>query len=242
MLVRHQFGDAKVWIASVEEALLLPARSGLSADERARADRFRRPEDRDRSLAARALLRHVLSCCVSGRIAPDAWRFDIGRFGKPGVAAGLPPIAFNLSHAGPCIALATNDTHPVGIDLECLDPDPRSAIVWDSLTAGEVMAISALPDDARWPAFLRVWTAKEAAAKATGLGAAIAFDDLEVDAGPPPIMTIRSAGRIQCWPLAQMIYRTVRCAGTRFAMSLATSQIQDHDQALSDMTGLTGFV
>jgi phosphopantetheinyl transferase len=156
----------------------------LAPEELAHAETFRQPADRARYRAARMLLRHALSKAVDGAIAPVEWRYRAGPNGKPMLAAGFPAIAFNISHSDGCVAVAVSRDGPVGIDLECVAPDLRSSIVEDVLTRAERDSLSRLPAEAQWHRFMRIWTAKEACAKALGLGLGVDFRRMEVRFDP----------------------------------------------------------
>ena len=106
---------------------------------------------------------------VSEQTAPRALP---GPGGDPRVAAFLKEHVFSIAHAGG-LAVATAAPHPIGIDVEPLGP--LAAGVADKfLTAAERAGVPA----SEW---LALWTAKEAAAKALGLGFGVGdFTRLEV--------------------------------------------------------------
>lgn len=135
----------------------------VSADERARADRFVRPVLRQRYLAAHAWLREHLGP-LAGR-PPLALAFDLGPFGKPALA-GVP---FNLSHSDGLAAIATAPSGEIGVDLEVLAPmDDAGALAAHHFTREEQTELAAAADPTE--AFLLGWTRKEACMKAAGCG------------------------------------------------------------------------
>jgi 4'-phosphopantetheinyl transferase len=150
---------------NVADDVLDALASLLTIAERARADRYRFPDDRRRSIVARAAMRHFL-----GRyLGTDAATLiiDEEEFGKP-VLRGRE-IEFNASHSGDLVALAFARETPVGVDVE------RRRQVRDALAlarryfSAEELAIverAADPGDA----FFSIWTAKEAIVKASGKG------------------------------------------------------------------------
>jgi 4'-phosphopantetheinyl transferase len=148
---------------------LSTAETWLSEDERDRARRFRQPRDRDRFVRGRGFLRrslaHRLGC------DPGSLALGTGPGGKPCLPRPAP--AFNLSHSGGLAALAVSALHEVGIDIECLAPQPALAGDLSGLIAAcfrpdEAAAIRAAPDPRQ--TFLRFWTGKEARMKLTGEG------------------------------------------------------------------------
>lgn len=98
--------------------------------------------------------------------------------GKPGFA-GIPPglhLGFASRDHVNLVALAR---HPIGIDLE--RPLPPSNIPWNILRADEADALQALPVKDQAPAFARLWSAKEAALKASGEGLMQAPETIRIE-------------------------------------------------------------
>lgn len=189
-------GEVHVWWIALGE-VAAEALAVLTSEELARAARFRREPDRDRWMAARAALRHILAG-YTGLVAAELV-FRQGRSGKPeldratsasgqdrsavvGNAALSPddpvcdvhppsaPICFNLSHAGERAALAIA-LREVGIDLEPIDPDLNlGPLIAAGCTPAEAARLLALPASRRVEAFLSLWTLKEAYLKGIGAG------------------------------------------------------------------------
>jgi 4'-phosphopantetheinyl transferase len=143
----------------------------LGIDERARAQGFRRPEDKIRYVQMRAALRRVLG----ERLAchPHTLRFEQNAFGKPHLAQRRGP-AFNLAHAGAFGLLAVSDALEVGVDIEYCD----ASLADDDIAgiAGQMFSdreskqwqqdrVGMTPDD-----FFAHWVGKEAGLKALGVG------------------------------------------------------------------------
>ena len=139
-------------------------------------------------------LRHTLSKAVGNEIAPAEWRYRDGPNGKPMLAAGFPAIEFNISHSDGCVAVAVSKDGPVGIDLECVASDLRSEIVEDVLTAAERDGLLQLSAEEKWRRFMRIWTAKEACAKALGLGLGLDFRRMEVAFDPLRVRMLGDLG------------------------------------------------
>ena len=71
----------------------------LTADERARAERFYFQKHREHFIVGRGLLRHILSRYLEKE--PDQLRFCYNSYGKPALIeeAGAEGLCFNLSHS-----------------------------------------------------------------------------------------------------------------------------------------------
>jgi 4'-phosphopantetheinyl transferase len=137
----------------------------LTIPERARADRYRFPDDRRRSIVARAATRRFLGRYLNADTA--SLIIDEEEFGKPVLRER--EVEFNASHSGELVALAFAKRTPVGIDVE------RRRQLTDTLalarryfSAEEVAIVERAADEN--DAFFTIWTAKEAIVKASGKG------------------------------------------------------------------------
>jgi 4'-phosphopantetheinyl transferase len=173
----------------------------LDAGERARAARFAFERDRGRFVAGRAALRAVLAGYLGAD--PAALAFTLGPHGKPALLGG-PTFSFSNSQGRALCAVGRG--REVGVDLEALRPVPDAAgIARSVLTAEEQAAWQAAGGGDR--AFLRLWTRKEAALKALGLGLAAldgalppapspALHDLEVGGGYLAALAVLPEGEL----------------------------------------------
>jgi len=147
------------------------AASMLSRQERSRAARYRRTEDRRRFVVAHGLVRIVLGLYLA--IAPDELVFTEGPRGKPTVSDPPRPLSYSLSHSGRRALLAVSDGAEVGVDVECASgfrfPD-AALLAARSLAAEELEALARVRPNGRPRAVLQAWTRKEAALKARGDG------------------------------------------------------------------------
>lgn len=145
----------------------------LTAEEAAAADRLRDARDRLASVASKALVRLGLAA-VTGRAAAGIVLARDAR-GKP-LLPEAPGVQFSVSHTRGLVALALHD-QAIGCDAEPVDRVvPPDAI--EVLAAEEIFALRGLQAGAvRDLAFLRLWTVKEAYAKAKGFGLAVAPSD-----------------------------------------------------------------
>lgn len=201
-------GEVHVWQTALDlgEVALARHLAVLSADEGARADRFRFGHDRAAFAAARAWLRTVLAAYLGAE--PAGLRFGYGPDGKPDLGPHGTPVRFNLSHSGGRAALAVATGREVGIDIEAIRPvDPD--IAGRFFAPGEIRTWSALTPGERLAAFFRCWARKEAYLKALGTGlGTTALDSFEVSLAPgdpPAVLAVdgdpRAAAR---WQVAEI--------------------------------------
>jgi len=176
-------GEVHAWRIDLDAA---GARDGLetaalSADERARAERFHFARDRRRFLRGRAALRHLLA----GYAGLEACALVIvpGTHGKPGLpGTGLE---FNLSHSGGCAVLAVTRGRRVGVDVERIQAERATLSVARRFFApAEAAAVATAAPADRAMTFFRCWTRKEAYVKARGEGLSLPLDRFEVPLGP----------------------------------------------------------
>jgi 4'-phosphopantetheinyl transferase len=157
----------------------------LSEEERAKADRFMFPHDRDCYVAAHALLRATLSDYFAR--PPQDWTFVTGAWGKPRVDAndGSGRLSFNLSHTRGWVAVAVALDREVGVDVERIAPARADEEVARQLFApAEFADFQQKPEAGRADAFFDYWTLKEAYIKAVGLGVALPLKDFAFTRDP----------------------------------------------------------
>ncbi len=177
-------GQVHVWRAElgVGEGELQSLAGALSADERARAERFYFERDRRHFVAARGVLRWLLAAYLDWE--PQAVRFEYGPYGKPALARPERGLCFNLSHSHGLALFAFCRGHQVGVDLEKMRPDVDGlALAERFFSRREVAALRALPARERRPAFWRGWTRKEAYLKGRGDGLALPLHGFSVSLG-----------------------------------------------------------
>jgi len=97
--------------------------------------------------------------------------------GKPYVA----DLGLSSSHSQDTVALAFSTGFAVGIDLEVVQRSFEfESVVLDHFSRGEQRILGAIPEHERQDAFYRCWTAKEACAKAYGVGIGLSLNRFEV--------------------------------------------------------------
>ena len=163
-----------VWGFSLEGSLSFVerCRAWLSGDERGRAARFIRPQDRVRFVLAHGGLRAVLSRYLG--IGPDAVGMNRNEAGKPSLARirnDQPTISFNMSHAHGRVLIAISTVQEIGVDLERVRSDVEvEKLSQRYFSPSEHATIMQLTQEQRAAGFFRYWVAKEAVLKAQGVG------------------------------------------------------------------------
>lgn len=174
-------GSCDVW--SVSLAPSAPALDALvqvlSVPERERAAAFLLPAPRQQFIVARAALRILLGRYLG--TGPSTDEFIHNPYGKPALARAQG-LHFNVSHAGQWVLIAVSCDCEVGVDVERhrpendLDALARSVLCaedlahWRTVAAGEQATV-----------FYRIWTCKEAIAKAIGCGMSMDFRSIRLD-------------------------------------------------------------
>jgi len=161
----------------------------LHDDECRRAGRFRLARDRRRYVAARGMLRQLLSARLGTH--PRAVEFSYGAHGKPCLAPGSAAgdLRFNVSHTGDFALFAFSRGREVGVDVEAVLPmRDADAVARHYFSRSEFRAYRALEPGAREAGFFTCWTRKEAYLKALGGGLQSALSEFDV----PPGWSLRS--------------------------------------------------
>jgi 4'-phosphopantetheinyl transferase len=201
----------------------------LSADELARAERFRFRKDADRYTVARGLLRTILGQYLCR--PPEQLRFRYGAMGKPELAAdgGAFDPRFNLAHSRDLAVYAVTRGRRVGIDIEYIRAERADLRIAERFfSTREIAQLRALPLHAQREAFFACWTRKEAYLKAKGDGLALGLDRFDVSLAPGEpaalLATRDDASEAGRWSLCDLFPR----AG--YASALA---VEGHDWRLS---------
>ena len=186
--------EVLVWTFDLDEIDSVASAGVLAADERARAARFRFDIHRNRFIAGRALLRHVLAELTG--TPPETIEFVYGEHGKPAIKAG--GLHFNLSHAENRAIIGVTQAGPVGVDIERMKPDrARPEIAGRFFAPQETQALAGLSGDVYANAFFQIWSRKEAVLKAvgTGIGGGLSSFSVPSDELPAPV----HIPTLDCW-------------------------------------------
>jgi phosphopantetheinyl transferase len=143
-------------------------RSTLDDADRGRYSHIQTERSATAFLVTRAIVRTVLGHLLGfpGRNV----ELLTSERGKPSLAlSSVLPLYFNTSHSEPRAVVALSRVGDVGVDVEDIGTiDER--VVRRSLSSDEFERLAAMDLDERRRAFFRLWTIKEACAKATGVG------------------------------------------------------------------------
>jgi 4'-phosphopantetheinyl transferase len=158
-------------------------RSMLDQDELDRADRYHFAVDRNIYTAAHALARLMLSEATG--LSTDVWRYTVGQFGKPALAADLSKwnLHHNISHTRGLAACAIA-THDIGIDVERSDQTIDPGIARDYFAPEEIRILNSAAQSQKHSLFFRFWSLKEAFIKATGEGLSRPLDSFSFSFEP----------------------------------------------------------
>jgi 4'-phosphopantetheinyl transferase len=173
----------------------------LSEDERTRALRFRRHEDRVRSVATRAALRRLLARRVMRR--PEKLDFIVNQHGKPRLSEDLG-IEFNVSHTACFALIALSASGQIGVDIEWrdrqIDTESLGAYVFTPLERRSALRMGGKAED-----FIERWVAKESVLKALGLGISEHLQAVSILAGAGEGYEITHShpewADIKAWPI-----------------------------------------
>lgn len=201
-------GDVHVWLAELEqpEGTLQHLRRFLADDELSRAQRFYFERDRRHFIAARGVLRALLSTYL--HMPPAAVQFTYGPRGKPALAAAhaAERLFFNLSHSHELALYAVTHEREIGVDIEWMRPlDDAESIATHFFSAREQAALRSLPAHLKHQGFFNCWTRKEAYIKATGEGLSQPLDAFDVSLVPGESARLLSVlgkpGEVERWSL-----------------------------------------
>lgn len=143
----------------------------LSEDEKERAGKFTRKEDKYQYIIRHGALRQILSCYVD--INEKHLKFTYGKQGKPFLDGkhNMPGIHFNLSVSGPLALIAVTVSKSIGVDIERIRPGiDHLGIARLYFSADENSDLQKMDESRGLAAFYKMWTIKEACAKALGTG------------------------------------------------------------------------
>ena len=164
------YRDLHLWLAWLDEET--PARYWeiLSKDEHARAMRLCKPQDSQRFIKARGILRSILGRYL--KRDPGKLVFSYGVHGKPALKGYSPKeLSFNLSHSRGLAAYVIASGLDVGVDIEEVHPlGNLDGMATNFLSTVEQDVLRTVPPAMKLISFFTLWTCKEAVLKADGAG------------------------------------------------------------------------
>ena len=192
---------AVVWWADLNASGATLGERWLDEAERGRADRYRFEDDRARFVLGSALARLAAGAVLGLPAAEVPLERRCERCGEPHgrlriAARGAPDVS--VTHAGALVGVALCAGGRIGLDVEPV-PGRGLDVLTDlrhAFAPGELDALRRLDEPDRLRAGLRLWTRKEAALKAAGLGLAVPPQYVEVSAPHRPAAVV-------AWPLPE---------------------------------------
>jgi 4'-phosphopantetheinyl transferase len=166
-----------------------------------------RKSPQQRRAAANAALRQVLAAYLG--TTPQQIELASGEHGKPQLAGGV--LEFNLSHSGEIALVALSAEHPVGVDVEQVQPNrDLLAVAERALSAEDVEAVRVAAPAERALVFHQHWARHEARLKCLGVGifressfdtAAVKAWDLDLGPGYAGAVAIEAdeLPPLRCW-------------------------------------------
>ena len=182
--VANKSEEVHLWKASLDVGIfeLLSFVRVLSDDEQDRANRFYLQKHKNHFVAARGILRHILSRYLMAD--PGQLRFKYGPHGKPALDhTGVlgTNLRFNISHSKGLLLVVVSVERELGIDLEQIQPAlVTKEIVTEVFSEQEQTRFCSVQPAIQPKMFFEVWTRKEAYLKARGIGLSVPLNQLEV--------------------------------------------------------------
>jgi 4'-phosphopantetheinyl transferase len=189
-------GATCVVAVSMPGSVELPAAMAaqLKAYELARADRRRISADRNPYIVAHYLLARIVGAATGLGTASWAFEPDI-EGGKPRLLAEGQDLHASLSHTRGAVAVAISRITDVGVDIEAIKPIRElNDIAGHVLTDRERHAVFGSADPTEM--FTRLWTRKEAVAKAFGIGIRAPFHKIDALDTTAPLLPPELPGAI----------------------------------------------
>jgi len=175
-------GQVQLWWASLDlsDSEIDRLRGMLTQEELDRAERFRVTAAARRFIGSRAALRMILGRATG--VEPVDVVFLFGQHGKPRLPEGR--LFFNASDSGDNVVVALTSAE-VGIDIELERiVGRRDGLARRVCTDNELEMLARAPERERDALLLRLWTCKEAALKAVGIGLSGGARNIETEISP----------------------------------------------------------
>jgi len=151
------------------------------------------------AFAIRRAARRIILARYLG-IDPKDVRISDARFGKPELHGPMAGLHFNASHSKGRGILAVTRRFPVGADVERLRPIDTIALAGRVLSPSERTEFDEAETEDREAGIFRIWTAKEALVKGTGIGLNLSdfpLISLPIASAPAVWRSVQFSGRMQ---------------------------------------------
>ena len=178
-----QCDEVHVWRCSLTlpATQLLILEETLSRDELIRGAKYYFKQDRQHFIAARGILRNILSHYL--HVNPAEIEFSYTPHGKPFLSHLIDGkgLSFNLSHSHDLALFAYTFNRKIGVDVEYI----QNNFEWRDIaerffSSEEKSALQSISENVRYKEFYTYWTRKEAFLKSIGVGLAVDPKDLNV--------------------------------------------------------------
>jgi 4'-phosphopantetheinyl transferase len=225
--LHHVFGDVSPEIFRTLEPLLI-------ASELQRAVRLRRPEDRRRAVAARALTRLIAATYL--RNSPGRILLCFDSYNKPYIREPKTNLRFNMSHSRDEILWGFSTDREIGVDLEVVRPIPEYQLIADEfMSVDEKKMFQSMRAEEKAALFLSWWTQKEACVKASGRGLSLPTSCFSV-----PIVCGTTQSRVvvakHTWELAG--FKIGNSTAGAFAVSDLLSHVRARTFNINDLASI----
>jgi 4'-phosphopantetheinyl transferase len=155
----------------------------LSADEQAKALRYKFDKDRYRSIICRAFLRLLLGRYLP--LDPKTLLIHHSSYGKPyhrSVESG-ETISFNVSHSAELAIFGFSLSQRIGIDIEYTEKKINALeIAQQFFSEDEVLSLNNTPKRYQLIEFYKYWSLKEAYLKGIGIGLSDSMNEFSIQA------------------------------------------------------------
>jgi 4'-phosphopantetheinyl transferase len=226
-------GDVQVYVISITQYLHNLSRffEILSREEKFRAKAITHTKRKKTYIIGHGLLRILLAHFYTPETPPECLEFQTTTQGKPlfFTPSGIECPSFNLSYSQDMVAIAlsvdnNNDTiNAVGVDIEAIISGTIDRIPWDVLTSREISLLTQVNPKNQYAEFLKIWTLKEAFAKASGLGVRLDFRMLEVSFHPTIVR--QKSTELETDTQATTLHTYYSEAGQRYLLAIACTKI-----------------
>jgi 4'-phosphopantetheinyl transferase len=210
-----------VWPIRISPSIAVVARFErfLTADERARAARFKFRHLQHSFLISRGILRALIGRYIG--TPPGSIRFAYGPAGKPSLET-QGPIRFNASRSGNLAVFALTRGCELGIDIERIRIVEDIQSITDRLFCPEeTEELMSMTTKQRERAFFLCWSRKEAYVKATGDGLSMSLTSFRVSVHPSQparfIHIARDANAANEWSLHDLALSSDCAAALAYA-------------------------